>query len=146
MSYTLFYITIRRPLDSTEKTFLDFVLNISIERNWISSKFMLRFSLSLKLRFSCTKSQTYYLLQFFLLDLRPCNPKVEKKKNRFWLKDLMFTHVSGKHKWINFKLIVKYYFLRDSKFLLMLLIFKYWTEKKSFEKYSKLMLKSSGVK
>ena len=41
---------------------------------------MLRFSLSLKVRFSCTKSQTYYLLQFFLLDLRPCNPKVEKKK------------------------------------------------------------------
>ena len=41
---------------------------------------MLRFSLSLKLRFSCTKSQTSYLLQFFLLDLRPCNPKVEKKK------------------------------------------------------------------
>ena len=127
--------------------FLDFVLNISIERNWISSKFMLRFSLSLKLklRFSCTKSQTSYLLQFFLLDLRPCNLKVEKN-NRFWLKDLMFTHVSGKHKWINFKLIVKYYFLRDSKFLLMLLIFKYWTEKKSFEKHSKLMLKSSGVK
>ena len=43
---------------------------------------MLRFSLSLKLRFSCTKSQTYYLLQFFLLDLRPCNPKVEKKKKK----------------------------------------------------------------
>ena len=41
---------------------------------------MLRFSLSLKLRFSCTNSQTSYLLQFFLLDLRPCNPKVEKKK------------------------------------------------------------------
>ena len=51
--------------------FLDLVFDISIERDWIASHFMLKSSLSLKLRISCTKTQLLLPYDFFLFDLRP---------------------------------------------------------------------------
>ena len=84
---------------------------------------MLRFFHSLKLRRLCTKSRTSPVLRFFLLDLRPYPLKVEKKQilaERFSVYPCFW-----KDTWLDFKLIVEYYFLRDFKLLLMFLIFKY---------------------
>ena len=66
MSFKLFHITVRWSVDSIENTIFRFILDISIERDWIASQFMLRSSLSLKQIFSCTKTRTpplpYYSL------------------------------------------------------------------------------------
>ena len=79
MSFKLFHITFRSHVDSIENnTFKFSALYVNRKRLKCITVYARVFSsLSLKLRLSCTKTQTPPPLRFILFDVRPYNLKVE---------------------------------------------------------------------
>ena len=118
MSFTLFHITVRW-LVVLRIIFLDLVLDVSIERDWITSQYILRSSLSLKLRFNAQKDQLLFPYDFVLFDVGPGNLKVEN--SNFCWKTCRLPMFLKKQTMLNL--------------IIQALIFTCKTEKESFNKH-----------